>query len=253
MKPITNAIKEIGNKIIDFIFPRHCVACGRTNPTGEYEHICPDCVKTLRLLNGARCTICSEPIGPIGLPNIHGCPKCAERKFKFDKSLCLCTFDGVARDMVHELKYRTGAYIIHDMAKIAKKFPELNEFLKDAILVPIPLHNTRAISRKYNQSELIAKMLIQTFPNTNAKVKTILKRTRSTPTQTTLDRNARALNIKDAFALTKTKTTNTIKKDANIILVDDVMTSGATLSECAKILKKAAFKNVGAFTFSKRL
>jgi ComF family protein len=139
------------------------------------------------------------------------------------------------------------------MAKIAKKFPELNEFLKNATLVPIPLHNARAISRKYNQSELIAKMLIQTFPDTNAKVKTILKRTRRTPTQTTLDRNARALNIKNAFVISKTKSINSIKKDANIILVDDVMTSGATLSECAKTLKKAGFKNVGAFTFSKRL
>ena len=253
MNSTGNIIKQIGSKIIDFIFPRHCVACGKTNPTGEYEHICPDCAKTLRLLNGSRCTVCSEPIGPADLPNIHGCPKCEDRKFMFDKSLCLCAFDGAAREMVHELKYRTGAHIVHDMAKIAKKFPELNDFIKNAILVPIPLHNTRAISRKYNQSELIGTMLCQTFPNANAKVKTILKRTRSTPTQTTLDREARALNIKNAFAISKGKTVKTIKKDANIILIDDVMTSGATLSECAKILKKAGFKNVGAFTFTKRL
>ena len=253
MGNISDTIKNIGNKIIDFIFPRHCVACGKVNPNGEYEHICPDCATTLRLLNGTRCTRCSEPLGNAGMPNIHGCPKCAERKYAFDKSLCLCAFDGVARDMVHELKYRTGAHIIHDMARVAKKFPEIESFIEKAILIPIPLHNIRAISRKYNQSELIATMLMQTFPNANAKVKSILKRTRSTPTQTTLDREARAKNIKNAFTISKSKTIKSIKKDANIILVDDVFTSGATLSECAKILKKAGFKNVGAFTFSKRL
>lgn len=248
-----NIITTIGNKIIDFIFPRHCVACGKVNPKGEYEHICPDCAKSLHILNGTRCTLCSEPLGTNNMPNIHGCPMCADKKFMFDKSLCLCSFDGPAREMVHELKYRTGAHIIHDMAKIAKKFPETEDFIKNAILVPIPLHNTRAISRKYNQSELIATMLTQTFPNANAKVKTILKRTRSTSTQTTLDREARAANIKNAFAISKSKTVKSIKKDANIILVDDVFTSGATLSECAKILKKAGFKNVGAFTFTRRL
>ena len=63
----------------------------------------------------------------------------------------------------------------------------------------------------------------------------------------------RAKNVKNAFAISKSKSIKSIKKDANIILVDDVFTSGATLSECAKVLKKAGFKNVGAFTFCKRL
>jgi len=246
-------IKRAAGSVLDFIFPRHCVACGAVNPRGEYEYVCPKCALTLRLLNGARCEICSEPVGLPDSPNVRGCPNCADRNFQFDKSLCLCSFDGAAREMVHELKYRTGAHVIHDMAKIARKFPELGEFIKGAVLVPVPLHNARAIRRNYNQSELISIMLAQTFPESGARVKTILKRTRATPTQTTLDRDARAANIKNAFAAPKSKTLASIPRNANIVVVDDVMTSGATLSECARVLKKAGFKNVSAFTFTKRI
>ncbi len=253
MNSISKFLGNIKTKILDFIFPRNCLLCGKLNPEGEYEHVCPECEKTLRILNGPRCEHCSEPIGISNAPNMRECPKCAEKKFAFDKSICLCTFDGAAREMVHELKYRTGTHIVRDMAKIALKIPELNEYLKKAILVPIPLHNARAIKRRYNQSELIATMLAQTFPRCEAKVKSILKRTRSTPTQTTLDREEREKNIKNAFAVQRNKTAASIPKDANIILVDDVMTSGATLSECAKILKKYGFKNVSALTFAKRI
>ncbi len=139
------------------------------------------------------------------------------------------------------------------MYKIAKKNSELEDFIRNAILVPIPLHNIRALHRKYNQSELIANMLTKGFPDTNSRTLNLLKRTKNTPTQTTLDRISRSANIKNAFTLKESKELLLLPKNTKIILVDDVMTSGATLSECAKVLKKSGFKNVSAFTFAKRL
>ena len=218
---------------------------------GEYMHICESCKETLRLLTGARCTKCSEPIGPSTLPNVNGCAKCIDRKFAFDKSLCLCAFDGAGREIVHTLKYKTGTYTLGDIEKIAAKIPETELFLHNAILVPVPLHITRTIKRHYNQSELIAEAVAKTYPNSNTKIAKILKRTRRTTTQTSFDKEERADNIKGVFATTKTA--DKIDREANIVIVDDVMTSGATLSECAKTLKKAGFKHVSAFAFARRL
>ena len=199
------------------------------------------------------------------MPNVHGCPHCFDRKLRFDKSLCVCSFDGAPRGLLHDLidgaprgllhdlKYRNGTYALYDLAKIAAQFPEAGRFIDGAILVPVPLHFLRKIKRKYNQSELIAKMFADTFPNANARVADILKRKRRTPTQTTLDKEAREANIKNAFEIRGEKYIRGIPKDANIVIVDDVMTSGATLSECAKILKRAGFKNVSALAFARRL
>ncbi len=245
------AAKHIIDKAADFIFPRHCLCCGKTNPDGEYGYICDECRETLRLLTGARCTKCSEPIGPATLPNVNGCAKCIDRKFAFDKSLCLCAFDGAGREIVHALKYRTGVYVLGDISKIAAKISETETFLKDAILVPVPLHITRTMKRHYNQSELIAKAVVKKYPDANAKIAKLLRRTRRTSTQTSFDKQERAANIKGAFAATKKA--GEISKEANIVIVDDVMTSGATLSECAKTLKRAGFKHVSAFAFARRL
>ncbi len=253
MPSIKNNLITVYKSVLDFIFPRHCVSCGKINPTGEFEHICPDCAKSIMQLNIPRCTLCSAPIGIFNMPNIHGCPQCSDRNLAFNKSLCLCSFNGAARDLVLELKYKTGIYTTYDMAKIAKKNEELKGYIHNAILVPVPLHRIRLIHRKYNQSELIANMLSTTFPESNAKTIQILKRTHNTPTQTTFDKSKRATNIKNAFEIRKNKQILSLPKTANIILVDDVMTSGATLSECAKILKRNGFKNVSAFTFAKRL
>jgi len=243
----------VWKKILDFVFPRQCVFCGKINPQGKYEFVCPDCIPTIRLLDGARCTVCSEPVGPGDMPNIHGCPKCAAHNYAFGQTLCLCAFDGAPREMVHELKYRRGVHILRDIAKIAKDFPRLEEYLKGAVLAPVPLHHFRALRRKYNQSELIAKTLADTFPNAGISVKPLLRRTRSTPTQTTLDRHKREANVKGAFSFRAVKVNAALSRDTRIIIVDDVMTSGSTLSECARILKKEGFKNIDAFAFAKRL
>lgn len=253
MQKAIDIAAEIFSSALDFIFPRECVLCGKINPQGKFRHICEDCGQTVRLLDGARCTRCSEPIGPKDMPNVHGCPHCFDRKLRFDKSLCVCSFDGAPRGLLHDLKYRNGTYALYDLAKIAAQFPEAGRFIDGAILVPVPLHFLRKIKRKYNQSELIAKMFADTFPNAKARVTDILKRKRRTPTQTTLDKEEREANIKNAFEIRGEKYIRGIPKDANIVIVDDVMTSGATLSECAKILKRAGFKNVSALAFARRL
>ncbi len=246
-------LKKIYYKILDFILPRKCLLCGKVNPDGEYENVCEDCAKTINVLNGARCLICSEPVGDSNTPDVMGCKNCAEHKPNFNKSFAIASFDGAVREMVLELKYRTGTYIIEDMAKVALKARGIREFLKDAIIVPVPLHRSRMLSRKYNQSELLARMLAKTFPECNIKIKPMLKRIKKTKTQTTLDREERAKNMAKAFGPADKKTLARIPKNSRIIVIDDVNTTSVTLSECAKVLKKAGYNNVDAFSFARRI
>jgi ComF family protein len=110
-------------------------------------------------------------------------------------------------------------------------------------LVPVPLHPARRRERGYNQAELLAKaMAAETgFPIIAHE----LRRIRATPSQTKLDRHARAENVKDAFALAKDLSFTGLK----ILLVDDVYTTGATLNECARMLREAGAASVFALTF----
>ena len=110
----------------------------------------------------------------------------------------------------------------------------------------------RRIRRGYNQSELIAKSIIKAFPYANIRLLNALKRTRRTGTQTRLTKEERAENIKGAFDVISRKLAK-IDKQNHIVIVDDVMTSCATMSECAKVLKRRGFKNVDAFALARKI
>ena len=239
-------------KLLDFLFPRHCLVCGAANPDGKYGYVCPECENEIHIMRGGHCLVCAEIVSMPDAPNVPFCAKCAEHPPAFKRGMAVCVFDGAARELVHELKYKSTPAAVGDMVLIAKSHGETAEYLKDSILVPVPLHPSRQRQRKYNQSDLIAKALAKAFAAENIKVCGMLSRTRKTSTQTMLDRESRAKNIKGAFRCVERKCAG-VPKNARIVLVDDVMTTTATLSECAKELKKAGFKNIYAFAFAKRM
>ena len=103
--------------------------------------------------------------------------------------------------------------------------------------------------RAYNQSEVLCGAVAKLYPELNLRVENLLLRKKFTPTQTALSKNERIENVRGAFAV---KGGLNISKNAKIIVADDVMTSGATLNECAKTLRRAGFENVSAFAFARR-
>ena len=246
---------KISECLADFFAPRRCLMCGRINPRGDFAYICESCKASIPYITGGRCLVCSEIVGPANSPNLPSCPRCLENPPHFSKSFVACSFSGVAREIVHELKYRDGAHLVKDISKILSKSQEISEFVSNATLVPVPLHRLRTLKRRFNQSVLIANAIARAFPNSGITTENILVRIRPTPTQTTLDRASRAENVRGAFAIRKPARLSgqSIDKTKRIVIVDDVMTSGATLSECARTLKAAGFKNVDAFAFAKRI
>lgn len=231
---------------LDLIFPRHCISCGKPNPGGKYDYLCEDCANGVFSHQLPRCRRCAEIVG--GEIALSRCAKCEGQSFYFDESRVACEYADAGRDLVLELKYRGGVWVAKDIAKLCAKLADFEEYFGGAVIVPVPIHSSRRSKRGYNQSAKIAEALRSTFPNLNLRVCELLKRTRSTPTQTLLSREDRASNVRNAFKLRE----NSLPKDSKIIVLDDVMTSGATLNECARMLKKSGFERVRAFAFARR-
>lgn len=252
MGAIITAAKRAGNALLDMFFPRRCVYCGAVNSPGRYDFVCADCERDIYIIKGGRCLRCSEIIGTNEAPNSAFCPKCAKNPPAFNWSMACCVFSGPARELALGLKYRNSPHLAADVAKIMAETPGLGEFLKDSVLIPVPLHFARKMKRGYNQSEIIADAAKRAFPRAGMTISNALRRIKRTGTQTHLTREERSENIRGAFEAQKGKTSK-IPKGAHIVIVDDVMTSGATMSECAKILKEEGFKNVDAFAFARKM
>ena len=234
-------------KFLDFIFPRHCIVCGKENPRGGFDYLCGECAGGSFIAQVPRCRRCAE-IAPV---SAFGCAKCEGEELYFDEAMVVCEYAQAGRELVLELKYRGGTYVAKDMARFVSKVKNAKDFFRGAILVPAPLHPSRLRKRGYNQSEVFCKGIAKMHATLDLKVENLLIRKRPTPTQTALTKKDRILNVRGAFEVSK-KLKNKIDKGAKIVVVDDVMTSGATLNECARTLKKCGFKNVRAFAFARR-
>lgn len=152
---------------------------------------------------------------------------------------------GSARALVIELKYHGGRQVLEDMAKLVRETPHLVDHVKDAVLVPVPLHPRKQRERGYNQSHLIAIILAHSAGGVT-RVQPLLRRVVDTLTQTAFDRKRRQANLKNAFALASGAT---IVSGARYVLVDDVFTTGSTLNSCAGVLREAGAVNLDVVTF----
>lgn len=216
------------NIVLDLVFPKRCVGCRRVGP-----YICAECMEKIDFVEKPVCPVCQrQAIGG----KTH--PGCAGR-YKLDGLIVACRYKGPIRTAIQKVKYKW----IYDIEKVlvdlvAKQLWKF-DFPQSAILVPVPLHAKRKRWRGFNQSEILAKTLAKKF---KVKYGEFLERKIETKTQVGLSREDRKKNIRDAFALRQTPHQSVRGK--NIILVDDVYTSGATMAECAKVLKKAGAKSV---------
>jgi ComF family protein len=144
-------------------------------------------------------------------------------------------FKGPVRALVIELKYHRGLHVLTDMEEIFRRAPHVLEFVRGAVLVPVPLHARKQRERGYNQAALLAEALAQAAGD-GVRVEPLLRRVADTATQTAFDRRTRRANLKNAFALARGATLN---PQQHYILVDDVFTTGSTLNSCARTLRRA--------------
>jgi competence protein ComFC len=226
--------------LVDWLFPKRCVGCKRW---GSY--FCPEC-QTNIIQSDLVCPSCER--ASIG-GRAH--PLC-KKKWGLDGLWSLGVYQDPLRKGVQELKYRLVRDINETLVNIiveywARYSPEFFEEIKKDpdswVVVPVPLHPKRERWRGFNQSAEIGKVLASKM---GLKYGEYLKRVRFTKPQVGLKGKARYLNTKGAFALTSRFTL-----PANILLIDDVWTTGSTLKECGNTLKRAGVNKVWAITLAR--
>ena len=164
----------------------------------------------------------------------------------FNESMHIFKYNEMIRQRLIEYKFQDKSYMYKTFAKIILKNKKVCGFLeKYDIIIPVPIHKKRRLKRGYNQTELIAKEICK---NISLELKTdVLIKQKNIKAQSELNKNERKQNIKNAFEI---KNINEII-DKKILLFDDIYTTGSTVNECSKILKKAGAKQIGVVTIAK--
>jgi ComF family protein len=220
------------DRALDLVFPPRCVSC---NAFGAF--ICDRCRSDMIRATGPRCDICWMPIEPP-----HPCRRCRYHRPAFDSARAAFVYEGAARDAVLALKFRGTSAVAPLMAQsIAETLAEWRP-PADRI-VPVPLSGQRRRLRGYNQSELLAKELsrLTGLPLERHG----LTRRRHTRAQATLTGDARWQNVWQSFRAGKVAPTS------GVILIDDVITTGATLDACARVLLSEGADAVFALAFAR--
>ena len=235
--------RRFAQPFLEVFFPRSCVSCGDAVEDSGYEHLCRACARELFLIRPPNCRTCGYPFhGLLAGPRV--CPHCAELDPVFDEGKALFLAKGPGRELVHELKYQSGFYLLRDIERMARGARDYLDYLSDAVLVPVPLHKDKLRERGYNQSERIVGALARATAG-RSRVAKLLLRTKYTQTQTRLNREDRHRNVKNAFALAGDAV---VIPGQQYILVDDVFTTGSTLNACAAVLRKAGAERIKVAT-----
>ena len=219
------ALPRLVSPALDLLFPLNCAVCNR-----EGRVLCQGCEAALPRLEMPYCSICASP-GVAGL-----CDWCASTRPAIDGIRAPYLMDGAVRDLVYGLKYRNLRAAAPDMGRLLSGYLQSNRVPAD-VLVPVPLHGRRERERGYNQSALLARQLSK-ISGTPVAAKA-LHRTRNTPPQVSIaGHEERRHNIEGAFEC------RSPLGGRRVLLIDDVVTTGSTMSACAAALKTAGVSSV---------
>lgn len=226
--------------LISLFYPPVCAGCG-TDVNGD-QRVCVECEPKLARIVPPFCAKCSEPFsGAFSGP--FDCANCAHRELHFDAAVSAFRSRGIVRKIILDFKYGSQEHLRHVVAAwlfAAMEDERLRRRTFD-VIVPVPLHPTRQRERGFNQAVLLAHLLGKRM---SIDVRPVLDRLRYTTTQTAFDRAERMENLRGAFGLRK----KTDVRELRVLLVDDVLTTGSTLSECSRVLKEGGANCVYAIT-----
>ena len=232
----------------DLIYPNCCLVCKNIiRPTNQRQLICAGCWDKIEKNLPPFCAYCGRHLTVEAIKK-DTCPSCSKysANFYFDRAFSPCIYTGTIKKMILEFKYSGKDYLGNHLGKL------MNAFIRDYrlpiehldFLVPIPLHRSRKREREFNQAEILSHEIGREF---NKKVLAdALVRVKPTKTQTELAFQERYQNMEKSFSVMKPE----LIQDANLMLIDDVLTTGATSSQAARCLKEAGAKKVLLLTLA---
>lgn len=245
MVPSIVSVKNWVNTGLGFFYPETCQLCGKERATIRDGFVGPECWRQVRFIRPPFCERCGLPFQGDLTSNFE-CTNCREQELHFTAARSAVAARTVVLEAVHRFKYRHAwwfEYFLADLL-IREAAPALRGQRWDYI-VPVPLHPLKEREREFNQAEILARHLsIATNIPLNAK---LLLRVSPTLTQTRLTKLERAKNMRGAFA----RRTGVALNGERIVLVDDVFTTGATTSACARALRAAGAGAVCVWTVAR--
>ncbi len=235
MIPLLHRAARLASASLDLLYPPKCVGCEK-----EGQFLCPGCLDALPHLLPPFCLRCSQPIA-------HGdiCRRCIASPPAIDRIVAPFRMEGAAREAVHRLKYGNLRAIAPVLGELLADFL-VERQVSGAVLVPVPLHPRRERRRGYNQAALLAREAGERLGI--PLVLGALSRSKDTPSQTRRSQaEERRANVQDSFYCPDPSPV----KGLNVLLVDDVCTTGATLEACSATLKEAEAASVTGVAFAR--
>lgn len=246
-------IKSLHNftyHLLDLLFPPVCCLCKIKTPIIDHL-VCEDCWARVNIINNPICMKCGLPILSYYQRPDHRyylCYRCRKRRWAFDQARSAFIFNDSIKDAIHLMKYsghfRMSGFLGREMVKVLVNNFSAHKTLKEAIIVPVPITNQKLKEREFNQSELLANTIGNLL---GLPIYThLLERTKEVKPQVGLPLKERERNVRGAFKVTNPQ----FLKNRRILLLDDVMTTGATVNECSKQLRRAGGKNIYVWTLA---
>jgi len=221
---------DYADTFLNSIYPRniYCILCNNPIDRDERYSVCLDCKNKLKFIKEKTCDKCGKPLDELYL--IGRCPECISNENYYTKAVSCIEYNELAKKIIYNLKYYKKRYISYHVAEIIfDRLMESNIYDFD-IIVPVPLHKDKERERSFNQASIISKY-IGAMTKTHV-VNRALIRSKNTLTQNQLTKEERKENLKGAFDVINRDRI----KNKNILLIDDIYTTGATINECSKIL-----------------
>ena len=241
------AARGVWDTALSLFYPDACQVCGTDRATAREGYVCSKCWQGLRFIRPPFCERCGLPFeGEITTK--FECANCREMELHFVRARSVIAAKGMALDLIHRYKYERAVWFEPLFASllINEAAPLLRQEGWD-LIVPVPLHSTKQAEREFNQAERLARHLGRA---TDIPVSTrLVRRIEPTRTQTRLTRAERAQNVRRAFA----PIDGTRCNGRRVVLFDDVLTTGATTSACALVLKKQGADEVCVWTLARGL
>ena len=239
-------LKRLIGGLVDIVYPKTCLACkGKIKASSVNELVCAQCWGSIKRNLPPFCHSCGRQLEKKNFSK-NICPVCQKTQLHFDRAYAPCVYTGAIKELIHEFKYKNKDYLGPVLSRPMVDFIREYNLPMDLIdfIIPMPLHKTKMREREFNQAEILSKHIAGEFKKD--VFTDILVRHRSTKTQTDLEINDRFQNVKGSFSVT----TQADIKGKRLLLIDDVLTTGATSSEAALSLKNAGASIVFVLTLA---
>ena len=255
--PFVSWASSIAEGLFATLFPADCRLCGTPLVNISRLPVCKECLSAVRPISGDTCSICGERLAtPYTILGVQGelkCGLCRRLDPPFAKAVAYGSYEGGLRELIHMLKYehvRPAASVLGRMLAEAISGLEGSFEGEPVVVVPVPLHARKMRQRGFNQAEMIGRAALKTANSAELVLDDeLLERHRETQSQLGLSRHQRRENIRGAFVVTKPEKI----ARRSCLLVDDVFTTGTTVSECARMLRRAGASNVWVATVARTL